>query len=184
MFEFSITITFQDYMRLYDYHLSHTKNGRATLRSIRLITPLMCVLALILMWISGTDENTLLHLIIGFCVISLFMAIIAKSYVLRIYRGKLKKLSKEGKLPYSSHEHLIFEDDHFTAIADEQKTEYSYSIIEKVVSTPHEIVLYINVANGVLIPTIYFSSEENKLDFIQFIRSKCNSKVIYHELKS
>ncbi len=184
MFEFSITITEQDYMLLTDYHLSYTKSGRAILRSYRLLTPIVTFMALAIMWIEESDSDTLLMVFLACIIMSLIMAALTKKYILKKTAGRVKQMKKQGKLPYSPNAHLVFAEDNFVETTDSLKSEYSYEAIEKIVSTPHGIYLYTKVMRQLIIPTLYLSKDNIESDFIAFLRSKCSDNVVFHELKA
>ena len=77
-------------------------------------------------------------------------------------------------MPYSQSSVIEFFEDSFTETTDTNKTEHTYSAIEKIwVIGEKYVFIYISSVSGYIIPFPAFDSFKQRGEFLEFIKGKC-----------
>ena len=89
-------------------------------------------------------------------------------------------LKKSGKMGYSPNAVMEFYDEIFVETTPENRTEQSYSAVERVsVVEDRTIYIHINNVMAYILPVTAFESKEQYDSFLSFIRTKCAIVDVY-----
>ena len=89
-------------------------------------------------------------------------------------KKEIKKIKKEGKLPYSKEAILKFDAESIHEITPNTESKSNYPLIEKIAVTEKAIYIYFSSVQAYILPLTAFSDEMEKLKFIEFINLKAN----------
>lgn len=176
-FRFDISLTDQDYL---DYNLfmllksPYNKNMILTFRII--VSAFFAIIPSIPLLSNEFSTGTIVGIILILTVIVLYNIFFAKSFA-RTIKSNMKKQKKKGKLSYTPLSSLEFYDDKFIETSPLNKTEQSYAAIERISIVENRLIyIHENRVVGYIIPRACFSSPEEFVSFIEFIKTK-NSNI-------
>ena len=175
MYTFHYQVTEDDH---FEYRLCHNYTAPAYRKKIMMnkyLSPaLFMVWAIILGFIFGHS----LSVYIFSCAISIVWIVSFRKRVERNIRKSLKLASESGKSPFIADVKMSFDDEKFAMTSKDVEASINYSAIEKIVTGPNALYLYVSASTGYLLPYRMFASEEEKVAFLQFIKQKTNAPVI------
>lgn len=172
MFEFKITLDDDDYFLINQYHLLNSPAGKKTLMYFRSIIPVICLMVVVVFGIAGSDSLLILIEAILLTILSIFWVIYSKKILLNSMKKSIKRLKKEGKLPYSNEAILKFDDESIYEITPNTENKTRYSMIEKIAVTEKAIYIYFSSVQAYILPVTSFSGEMEKIKFLEFINMK------------
>lgn len=172
MFEFKITLDDTDYLLFNQYHLLNSPAGKKSLLSFRFIIPFICFMFVVIFFIAGSDFQLILIEAIVMTILSISWVGLSKKMILKSMKNRIKKMKKEGKLPYDSEAILKFDDESIHEITPNTEMKTKYSVIEKIAVTEKAIYIYFSSVQAYILPVTAFSEEMEKLKFLEFINSK------------
>lgn len=172
MFEFNITLNDNDYLLFNQYHIFNSTANKKSLRSIKLMLPLICLL-FFLKFYSKTDYPLVMMTIM--VVFSLFWITYSKKIVLKAMKQSIKKVKKQGRLPYSKVALLRFDDDCIHEITPDNETKTKYSLVEKIAISETAIYIYFSSVQAYIVPMTAFSDEIEKQNLLDFINLKVDT---------
>lgn len=89
-------------------------------------------------------------------------------------KRQIKRMKKQGKLPYESVATMEFYADHFVEIASSRRTEQNYSSIERICVVPDRFVLlYLNTVADDILPISQLRQQTELEGFLAFLSEKC-----------
>ena len=88
----------------------------------------------------------------------------------------IKKVKKEGRLPYSNEAILKFDDESIHELTPNTENKTKYSLIEKIAVTEKAIYIYFSSVQAYILPVSAFSEEMEKQKFLEFINLKTDIK--------
>ncbi|NCC87003.1 MAG: YcxB family protein [Clostridia bacterium] len=174
MFEFKITLNDDDYILFNQYHLLNSPSGKKSFMFFKILFPLICFMYLLILFGATSDFELSLILTIPMIISSILWIVYSKKNFLKPIKKRIKKMKKEGNLPYNKESILTFDDEFMHEITPSTETKTNYSLIEKIAVTEKAIYIYLNSISAYIIPTTTFSEETEKLKFLEFINSKTN----------
>jgi hypothetical protein len=181
MYEFKITLDDDDYMLFNQYHLFHSSIGKRTIMSFRLMIPFICFMVVVIFYIAGSDFLLILIEAIAMLIFSIIWICNCKKMFLKTINKGIKKMKKEGRLPYSSEAVLTFDDDNIHEITPNTENKTKYSLIEKIAVTEKAIYIYFSSLQAYILPMTAFTDEKSKLEFLEFINSKVDIVVMQNK---
>lgn len=174
MFEFKITLNDDDYLRFNQYHLLNSPIGKKSLMSFRLIIPFICFMVVVIFCIAGSDFQLILFEAIVMVIFSIVWIGYSKKKILKSMEKRIKRMKKEGRLPYSNESILKFEDENMHEITPSTENKTNYSLIEKIAVTEKAIYIYFSSVQAYILPVSAFSDEMERQNFLEFINLKAD----------
>ncbi len=179
-FRFEVNLTEEDYYRFNCFSLKNAPHSKQMILNLRL---LICLIFLIVVFnFASIGEVSVLESSITIIVWALFFGILqllllpCEKLLLKLQIGSMKK---NGKLPYSAHAVVEFDDDDFTEITETRRIQQAYCNIEKIyVSGGETVYIFVNALSAQILPMSAFGSKAHLDAFIDFIITK-NPNVIY-----
>lgn len=179
-FKFNVNTNEKDYVEFNKFVLLRSHYGKSQVASFRILIAIVFLSFVIL---SLSEEGLTLDfaavsipLIVGLILCQIFL----KRLLGLSVKSTLKGFKKKGKMAYDPSVVLEFYEDSFVEIAPQKKTEYNYSLIERISVVDNKyIYLHTNSAAANILPMSCFESEEQKNSFLEFIKTKCAILDIY-----
>ncbi len=176
MYTFHYQLTLDDH---FDHRLCLNYTLPAFRKKIMMqkyLNPLLFIVwAILLGFIFGHFPNV--YIFSG--AISIGWILIFRKRVVRNIHKSLKITSESGKSPFNSSDVVtVFDEEKIRTDTVDSEASFNYSAIEKIVTGPNALYLYINATTAFILPYRIFASEEEKDSFLQFIKEKTNAPVI------
>ena len=172
MFHFRFTVTEKDYIEFNEFHALNSPHGKKSFNTWRFFVPIILAAFFAVILISSFTPETLIGAITLWAVVSGVWMLVSKPLYLMLIRNNINKMKKSGKLPYSKNVFFQFNEEYILEVTEESETKTKYSNIVNAVMGKSAVYLYMNVAQGYIIPFTAFESEEQKAALIRFINYK------------
>ena len=172
MFKFNITLTDDDYFEYNKYTFLNSPTGKKSLFRQRLQLPIMSAFALIIFFIAKADSTLIITEAIFLAIISILGIIFSKFFFLKRMRRSFNKRKKLEKLPFDEDSTLLFENEAIISTTAESEMTTKYSRLERIIESDKAVYLYVDSVRAYIIPLRTFSSDVDKQQFINFIKSK------------
>ncbi len=183
-FTFNIRMTDDDYLKFNQFHMLRSPYGKKQLLTFRVLAAIMVLLVSACVLIANNFASEALFTVILFLIFLLIIELCAPKMLASSLKHQIKALKKNGKPGYSPSSVIEFFDDSFTESTDTAKAELKYSSIERVSVIGHDaIYLHVNNIMAYILPANTFASNEEYNNFLNFIKTKCNTIDYYTERK-
>lgn len=170
--EFTVHLNDEDYLEYNMYHFMHSQAGKRQLVYVRFVGPAIC--ALVFLWIWLFCEPLLVVIEgIALAVFAVIWEIQANKIVFRNLIRTIRKMKKDGKLPYAKETKVEFLEDEIIQKTDQQEHKYSYTVVEKICESEKAMYIYVNAVQAVIVPKNCFRDTEEKNQLLDFLREKC-----------
>ena len=173
-FQFRVTLTDQDYFNYNYFWMLKTTYGKKQLILLRIILTLMFVaFGFFVLWRGDFSQDAFRESLSTFILLILFH-VLWNPFMSWIIKGNCKYLKKTGKMGYSPFSQIEFLDNKIIETTPDSKQEVSYSMIEQI-NIIEDRVIYIHINNvaAFILPYASFSSREEYLSLIDFLKTKC-----------
>ena len=172
-FKLEINLTDQDYLDYNIFWQLKSPYGSKRFKGLRiLLLIILSILVIINFMESGFSVNGFLGILPLLIAAALLWFLFPKITVGSI-KSQIKALKKQGKLPYTPSSVMEFYEDKIVDISPLMRVEEAYAMIERV-SIVENQVIYIHTSNvgGHIIPRSCFTSPEEFVSFIEFLKTK------------
>lgn len=178
-FKFNVTMTEQDYLDFNTFVTFNTSQGKRMLILVRALVTVLCLALAFALLLFG-----------DFGVISIIGAVLIAAMLLCYNLGykhwitvslkkQIEKLKTQGKLPYSAQYTAEFTDVGITETDESCRSEYKYSVIEKISIYGGTVYIHLDAVRAIILPFSCFEAREQYEDFLGFISTKCPNIVRY-----
>jgi hypothetical protein len=175
MYQFTNSVTEEDYLAFNEYHLLHSAQGKKALMTFRILTPVLSLLAIVIFWIANVSQELLIAEIIALSLVSIIMAFFSKNMLLKTIKNNLKRLKKDGKLPFSKETVITFDEERLHEKSIDAESSINYSSIEKIGEGDQAIYIYFSALQAFILPYRSFESDEQRHEFLSFLNTKCQT---------
>ncbi len=179
-FQFNVKFTDEDYMEFNKFHMLRSPYGKKQIASFRMSITIICLLiTLIVLLVNKFNADAFLG-VVPFLLLWIIMQLGLRKFMIYSIKHTLKSLKKNGKAGYSPSSVLQFNEESFIETTEFNKTEQNYTVIERISIVDNKMI-YIHVNNimAYMLPIACFESKEQYNDFLDFIKTKCNTIDIY-----
>ena len=176
LFNLNINLSEDDYLDFNNFHSFESAHGKKLIRKTRIFFILaMVFLAALDVLILGCTTFSVIYAALLLLFALLYM-VFFKNVLTRNIKGQIKRLKKIGKLPFDPVSTLEFHEDKMVESTAVQRTEQSYSIIERIcVVKDRYIFLYKSSVSAYILPVLQVKEQLNQEDFIEFLSKKCTN---------
>lgn len=171
-YKFDIELTEQEYFDFNWYHAVESPTGKKNLRLILIIYAVMFLCLGAYLWYR-TDP---VFSVTFTTIIAVICFLRKNTWLKRSINNNLKRMKKEGKLPYEEKCTVEFYDTYWYEKSDESELKVNYSMIEKLCEANESFYIYFSAIQANIIPFKVFTTEEEKAAFKAFIESKIDIK--------
>lgn len=172
MIKITFALTEEDYLSFNKYHLANTPSGRRLLSKTRLMGPIMSLFVLILFLILGARPSLLMAETVALTILSILMVVFSKQFLWFSTKRNIRKIKKDGKLPFSPQGELLFEEDAIHEITPDSECRTSYSRLERIGITDEALYLYFGAIQAYIIPFSCLSDASEKDRILAFLHKK------------
>ena len=174
-FQFNVHINDQDYVDCNVFYQTKSPYGKKQFRTLMILWNVAMVLLYIMNFFTIGFRGSIPALLISSLSILFF-----KKIHVWFLKGHLKSLRKHGKPGYSPEGVITFSEENFVEVTPENKTEYTYSAIERIsVINDKAIYLHLNSLSVIILPFSCFESPSQREEFMEFIKIKCATVDFY-----
>ena len=179
-FKFDITLSDNDYFDYIVFMVMKSPYGKKQIIKFRVIIAVMLLaFCFISLWGGGFTAEAFLG-IIPYLAMLILVEILFAPIFAWILKSQIKSLKKSGKMAYSPSASIEFFDEEFIEISEENRIESKYSTVERVsVIKGEAIYIHVNNAMSYILPSACFESDEQREDFLAFIKTKCENVDVY-----
>ena len=180
LFQLNINLSEDDYLDFNNFHSFESAHGKKLIRKTRIFFILaMVFLAALVVLILGCTTFSVIYAALLLLFTLLYM-VFFKNVLTRNIKGQIKRLKKIGKLPFDPVSTLEFHEDKMVESTALQRTEQSYSIIERIcVVKDQYIFLYKSSVSAYILPVLQIKEQVSQEDFIAFLSRKCTNVEYY-----
>ena len=166
-----VHVTYEDYVRFNIFHAFHSKTSKRAILLSRCIPAIVCCIWYVLDPPIGMPIGFWLRMIglqAPFCIA--YFLLYPKLHKWLIRRN-VRKVKKEGKLPYHEDADLEFGDDTFIETTDHSATTIQYADILSINETADAIYLMHGAISAFIIPLRDLGDQKDAL--LALLREKC-----------
>lgn len=174
MYEYKIKLDEKDYIEFNDYHLSNSVAGKKAVNLIRILVPLLFLCAISIFLIANADGELIITLAITAVVVSILMVFFSKKILIISMSKSIKRLKKDGKLPFNGEVIITFDEDGIHEKTLNSESKINYTLVEKIGQNKQAIYIYMSAVQAYIIPLSCFESDVKKIEFLEFLDKKCN----------
>ena len=179
-FKLDVTMTAADYTEYNLFHQLRSPYGVKRMIAFRITMAVVFLLSATLTLIyNNFKTDSLLFtipLILGLIVVELLI----KPFFAIVLKRQIKRLERKGKMAYAPSSQIEFFDDYIVESTPDARAEFKYTALERVsVIGTETIYLHINNIAAIVLPRSAFSSGEERVEFLRFIKTKCEIFDIY-----
>ena len=175
-FKINICLTEKDYLDYNVFWMLKSPYGKKQMTSFRIIIAIGLVAAFLISFFAGGFSREAFVGSVPYLIALAVVQIIFNQFFIWAFKIQLRAMKKRGKMGYSPSSEMEFFNDCFTEITVENKIEQKYTAIERISIIGDEtIYLHINNVMAYIIPVSCFESKEQYGEFLNFIRTKCQS---------
>lgn len=177
-YRFDITLTEADYIAFNQFHAFDSPQGKKQMKKNRLLLS-AAILALIVAIYLIAGQNT--AFLIYTAAMALYLTVYLLFYrkiVMMVLKRQIRRLKKDGKLPYEPVATLEFYADRFVEITPSRRTEQTYSSVEQICLVSDQFVLlYLNTVLAVILPIAQLSQQTDLDALLAFLSEKCGKQI-------
>ena len=180
LFEFNVKMTDDDYFKFNEFWLIRSHYGRSQMVKMRILFTVVSIIACAVFLLDEWSTSDLFILGGAYIFVIVLFQIFFNKFMALCLKQQIKTLKKKGKMGYPPESLIQFNDDVIVETTPTEKTERSYSSLERV-SVIGDKTLYIHFNNvmAAILPSTAFVSEEQYESFLAFIKTKCENIDVY-----
>lgn len=167
----SVTVNESDYIKFNEYYALHSKQGKKSLAVMRWTAPVCSILLIVFLAIRGIGIEFFIAEIVGLTILSVVEFSMAPKRFRKNVEKNVKKLRREGKLPYTEAAILEFCDDVFIETTENSVKKIHYSDVNRIGSTDEHIFIFFDAVQAVIIPKWCVAEVQAELEML--LNQKC-----------
>ena len=178
MLQLNYKLTDEDYIEFNEFHqLIHSEIGKRNLFFLRLIGPMISILAMIIFILAGpmisvlaivifilarAEKMLIITEVIVLCIFSIVCVAQAKKIMKRGIRKTILKMIETEGLPFAEEITLTFTEDQIIEITKGQEVKVDYQKVENVCETETAFYIYISSIEALIIPKRVLNQDMEK----------------------
>ena len=156
MLQLNYKLTDEDYIEFNEFHqLIHSEVGKRNLFKLRLIGPMISILARAEIMLIVTE-------VIVLCIFSIVCVTQAKKIMKRGIRKTILKMKETEGLPFAGETTLNFTEDQIIEITKGQEVKVDYKKVEDVCETEEAFYVYMSSVQAIIIPKRVLDQDKEK----------------------
>ena len=142
MLQLNYKLTDEDYIEFNEFHqLIHSEVGKRNLFKLRLIGPMISILAIVIFILARAEIMLIVTEVIVLCIFSIVCVTQAKKIMKRGIRKTILKMKETEGLPFAGETTLNFTEDQIIEITKGQEVKVDYKKVEDVCETEEAFFL-------------------------------------------
>ncbi len=180
MFKLNISLADKDYL---DYNVFVTIRsfyGKKRMIIYRIMMAVIFFLAAVIVLIADDLSSFAVTTAIAYAIVGVAFQIFFNPFFKLLVKMSVKRSYKNGKKLYTPVTDMEFNEESFTEITCQNKSEQKYSVIDRVSIVSDKVIyLHANPVIAFILPVSCFESKEQYDSFLDFIKTKCENIDIY-----
>lgn len=177
-YRFDITLTEQDYIAYNQFHAFDSPQGKKQRKRNKMMLSTAILALIVAMGLILRDSIVFALYDAALAVYLAVCLLFYRKIAMLILKWQIKRMKKEGKLPYEPAATMEFYADHFVEITPAGRMERQYSSIERICIVPDRFVLlYLNTVTAVILPISQLRQQTQLEGFLDFLSEKCPGEV-------
>lgn len=165
MLQLNYKLTDEDYIEFNEFHqLIHSEVGKRNLFFLKLIGPMISILAIVIFILARAE-------VIALCIFSIVWIAFTKKIMKRGIRKTILKMKETDGLPFAEETTLNFTEDQIIEITKGQEVKVDYKKVEDVCETEEAFYVYISSMEALIIPKRVLN-QEMEIQLNQILKSK------------
>ena len=163
MLQLNYKLTDEDYIEFNEFHqLIHSEIGKRNLFFLRLIGPMISILAMIIFILARAEVMLIIGEAIVLFIFSVVDILLAKKIMKRGIRKTILKMIETEGLPFAEETTLNFTEDQIIEITKGQEVKVDYQKVENVCETETAFYIYISSIEALIIPKRVLNQDMEK----------------------
>ena len=163
MLQLNYKLTDEDYIEFNEFHqLIHSEIGKRNLFFLRLIGPMISILAMIIFILARVEVMLIIGEAIVLFIFSVVDILLAKKIMKRGIRKTILKMIETEGLPFAEEITLTFTEDQIIEITKGQEVKVDYQKVENVCETETAFYIYISSIEVLIIPKRVLNQDMEK----------------------
>ena len=163
MLQLNYKLTDEDYIEFNEFHqLIHSEIGKRNLFFLRLIGPMISILAMIIFILARAEVMLIIGEAIVLFIFSVVDILLAKKIMKRGIRKTILKMIETEGLPFAEEITLTFTEDQIIEITKGQEVKVDYQKVENVCETETAFYIYISSIEALIIPKRVLNQDMEK----------------------
>ena len=155
MLQLNYKLTDEDYIEFNEFHqLIHSEIGKRNLFFLRLIGPMISILAMIIFILARAE--------VMLFIFSVVDILLAKKIMKRGIRKTILKMKEKEGLPFAEETTLNFTEDQIIEITKGQEVKVDYKKVEDVCETEKAFYVYMSSVQAIIIPKRVLDQDKEK----------------------
>lgn len=183
-YRFDMDLTDEDYYNFNVFMQTKTESGKRNILISRILCIIFTMILAFMIWLTGIlgDKPIL------FLVLVVINGIIFQIKYISLLKNKIRKTismyKKQGKFTYSAKSVIEFDEERIYETTEESKIEQTLSNAEyvSVCESDKAIYIRINAAMTFVMPYRVFESDEQREEFVEFLRTKCKKVYVISKI--
>lgn len=179
-FRFDYTLSEQDYLDFYLFHVLFSRHGRKRFTIFRwVLTIIPLILVLVTANGSGRLSWDMVLRALPFLLLAAAFYFGYKPITKLSVKQSVKRTKKKGDLPFASKVGLWFYDDRFIEVTPGEKTNNRYGDVYAIYAhNSKTLYIYNDAMQAYIMPRSVFATQERYEEFLRFIELKTGKTVI------
>ena len=157
MLQLNYKLTDEDYIEFNEFHqLIHSEIGKRNLFFLRLIGPMISILAMIIFILARAEVMLIIGEAIVLFIFSVVDILLAKKIMKRGIRKTILKMKEKEGLPFAEETTLNFTEDQIIEITKGQEVKVDYKKVEKA------FYVYMSSVQAIIIPKRVLDQDKEK----------------------
>jgi len=174
-YQFEFKLSDVDYFEFNKFYIENAATHKDSLLNNRWLLGSACLFLSLSAFYVFSVTGTLLTLIVAvfaLAVSAVYLVGLNRFFASIMIKSAMKRMKKDGKLPYGKDNIIQFDEDSIIEFADEAETKRKYSAVEKVVCGKSAIYIFTDAAQAYILPLSVFGAETQRNEFLTFINRK------------
>lgn len=163
MLQLNYKLTDEDYIEFNEFHqLIHSEIGKRNLFFLRLIGPMISILAMIIFILARAEVMLIIGEAIVLFIFSVVDILLDKKIMKRGIRKTILKMKEKEGLPFAEETTLNFTEDQIIEITKGQEVKVDYKKVEDVCETEKAFYVYMSSVQAIIIPKRVLDQDKEK----------------------
>lgn len=174
LYQLNIHLSENDYFDFQLFHGLESAPGKKVVRNSRIsFVVIMVILAALVVLILGVTLFSMIYSAI-LLLFTLLYAVFFKKILAKNYKAQIKRMKKQGKLPFDPVSTVEFHQDKLVEITPSKRTELNYGVFERIcVVKDRYILLYTSSVNAFILPAAQIRTQLNPKELVDFLSARC-----------
>ncbi len=161
--KYQITMNDEDYLQLNIFYTYHTQRGKRVHRTQMLLFLFFSAIIILMRFLSGTEPCRILSISIFLVTVFVILFLRTPKMLEKRLRKRLKRIQKDGKLPYHVQAEIEFQDSMITKRHAQGELRLKYEDLDHVYFTKDYIYIFFTAINALVIPYRCLGAEKERV---------------------